>query len=341
MNFLKFEKFIYEQMGIRMKTNEIKLIETENLQKCDLINFSELFEEIKACRWKEDLVNTYARYGIKDDTKKTGPTDNIDKSGKSKDLYASFRTPDNKRTATHILFEVNKIRVNTNDSIAFSPYFSNYEIHDNTNDGSYRNKYFYIAYDVDEFKYVMAYFLKYDLNWLDREYKEIEAVNKVNFQESVISEQNKIVQEHLNNIASIIEKEIEQVPVYGEEKKALTKIRINQSVFRELLLKRYSSCCLCNVNDKNFLVASHIKPWAKSNSEEKLDVNNGLLLCPNHDRLFDKGYISFDNDGRILISNNLSHNNLIYMNIRENMKINITDEAKKYMKYHRENIFID
>ena len=164
-------------MGIRMKTNEIKLIETENLQKCDLINFSELFEEIKACRWKEDLVNTYARYGIKDDTKKTGPTDNIDKSGKSKDLYASFRTPDNKRTATHILFEVNKIRVNTNDSIAFSPYFSNYEIHDNTNDGSYRNKYFYIAYDVDEFKYVMAYFLKYDLNWLDREYKEIEAVN--------------------------------------------------------------------------------------------------------------------------------------------------------------------
>lgn len=70
MNFLKFEKFIYEQMGIRMKTNEIKLIETENLQKCDLINFSELFEEIKACRWKEDLVNTYARYGIKDDTKR-------------------------------------------------------------------------------------------------------------------------------------------------------------------------------------------------------------------------------------------------------------------------------
>lgn len=274
-------------------------------------------------------------------TKKTGPTDNIDKSGKSKDLYASFRTPDNKRTATHILFEVNKIRVNTNDSIAFSSYFSNYEIHDNTNDGSYRNKYFNIAYDVDEFKYVMAYFLKYDLNWLDREYKEIEAVNKVDFQESVISEQNKIVQKHLNNIASIIEKEIEQVPVYGEEKKALTKIRINQSVFRELLLKRYSSCCLCNVNDKNFLVASHIKPWAKSNSEEKLDVNNGLLLCPNHDRLFDKGYISFDNDGRILISNNLSHNNLIYMNIRENMKINITDEAKKYMKYHRENIFID
>lgn len=343
---ITFEKFLYEKIGKPVETNkkvkcQMKIIETENLHKCDLINFSELFEEIKACRWKEDLVNTYARYGIKDDTKKTGPTDNIDKSGKSKDLYASFRTPDNKRTATHILFEVNKIRVNTNDSIAFSSYFSNYEIHDNTNDGSYRNKYFNIAYDVDEFKYVMAYFLKYDLNWLDREYKEIESVNKVDFQESVISEQNKIVQKHLNNIASIIEKEIEQVPVYGEEKKALTKIRINQSVFRELLLKRYSSCCLCNVNDKNFLVASHIKPWAKSNSEEKLDVNNGLLLCPNHDRLFDKGYISFDNDGRILISNNLSHNNLIYMNIRENMKINITDEAKKYMKYHRENIFID
>lgn len=323
-----------------MEINEIKLIENKNLRKCDLINFSELFEEIKACRWKEDLVNTFARYGIKDDTKKTGPTQRVRKDGKSSDLYASFKTPDNEENVTHVFFEANKIKINTNEIIANDTYFSDYIISDNTSDGNYRNKSFCISYNVDEFRYVIEYFLRYDLNWLDREYKEIEAVKKADFQESVISEQNKIVQEHLNNIASIIEKEIEHIPVYGEEKQALTKIRINQSVFRELLLKRYSSCCLCNVNDKNLLVASHIKPWAKSNGEEKLDVNNGLLLCPNHDRLFDKGYISFDNDGRILISNNLSYNNLIYMNIRENMKINITDEAKKYMKYHRENIFI-
>lgn len=84
-----------------------------------------------------------------------------------------------------------------------------------------------------------------------------------------------------------------------------------------MLLKRYSSCCLCNVNDKNFLVASHIKPWAKSNSEEKLDVNNGLLLCPNHDKLFDGGWISFNDDGHILISDELKSNDKIFMNVMD------------------------
>ena len=50
------------------------------------------------------------------------------------------------------------------------------------------------------------------------------------------------------------------------------------------------------------LVASHIKPWSISDANEKLDIHNGLLMCPNHDKLFDRGYISFDDTGRILIS---------------------------------------
>lgn len=51
----------------------------------------------------------------------------------------------------------------------------------------------------------------------------------------------------------------------------------------------------CGVSDEHFLIDSHIKPWSQSNNQEWLDVNNGLLLCPNHDALFDKGiiYISF------------------------------------------------
>lgn len=108
-----------------------------------------------------------------------------------------------------------------------------------------------------------------------------------------------------------------------------------------MLLKRYSSCCLCNVNDKNFLVASHIKPWAKSNSEEKLDVNNGLLLCPNHDKLFDGGWISFNDDGHILISDELKSNDKIFMNVMDDMKIILTEKNKQYLQYHRDSVFRD
>ena len=126
----------------------------------------------------------------------------------------------------------------------------------------------------------------------------------------------------------------------GEEKAAIVKIRINQDQFRKGLLKKYNNkCCLCGVDNQTLLLASHIKPWAKSDEHEKLDLNNGLLLCPNHDRLFDKGYISFDESGSILISESLSENSKIFMNIHDNMKIDISADNREYIRYHRENIF--
>ena len=79
--------------------------------------------------------------------------------------------------------------------------------------------------------------------------------------------------------------------------------------------------------------------WMRS--YEKLDIHNGLLMCPNPDKLFDRGYISFDDTGRILISGRLDDNNRMYMNITPTMKIDITEENIKYIKYHRKNVFIE
>ncbi|WP_306298946.1 HNH endonuclease [Bacillus sp. OV166] len=93
------------------------------------------------------------------------------------------------------------------------------------------------------------------------------------------------------------------------------------------------------MNDEHFLIASHIKPWSKSNNQERLDVDNGLLLCPNHDALFDKGYISFDDDGRILISECLDAGTLVFLNINQSMRIGINEGQQHYIKWHRENIF--
>ena len=116
-------------------------------------------------------------------------------------------------------------------------------------------------------------------------------------------------------IVAEIETEIDNLSLEGKERVALVKTRVNQSVFRERLLNRYSNCCLCKVENPALLIASHIKPWAVSTAEEKLDADNGFLLCPNHDALFDGGYISFEDDGSILISKRLSAMDCTFTNV--------------------------
>lgn len=298
-------------------------------EKIDLIDYISLFEEIKKCKWKSELVDTFSKYGIKDDTERTGETDRTYKSGKSKDLYAAFVTvtTDNKKYKTHIHFQSNQISINTISLISDDRYFSKYKVRNKTSD-EYRNRCFKIPYDVDEFKYVMDYFLRYDENWLNR---EIETVIDTAEQEDVLKAQ-------LDNSVDDIDKEIETKQLQGEEREALIKVRVNQSAFRKLLMRRYTHCCLCDVDDESLLVASHIKPWAKSNHAEKVDVNNGLLLCPNHDKLFDRGYISFDNGGHIVISDELSENSAISMNIKNDMQIELSNDNIKYMEYHRNNV---
>ncbi len=298
-------------------------------EKIDLIDYISLFEEIKKCRWKSELVDTFSKYGIKDDTERTGETDGTYKSGKSKDLYAAFVTvtTDNKKYKTHIHFQSNQISINTISLISDDRYFSKYKVRNKTSD-EYRNRCFKIPYDVDEFKYVMDYFLRYDENWLNREC------------ETVIdtAEQEDVLKAQLDNSVDEIDKEIETKQLQGEEREALIKVRVNQSAFRKLLMRRYTHCCLCDVDDESLLVASHIKPWAKSSHAEKVDVNNGLLLCPNHDKLFDRGYISFDNGGHIVISDELSKNCAISMNIKNDMQIELSNDNIKYMEYHRNNV---
>ncbi len=138
-----------------------------------------------------------------------------------------------------------------------------------------------------------------------------------------------------------IEEEISESHLVGTDKVAVVKARVNQGVFRDRLIRKYHKCCLCGTDEESLLVASHIKPWVDSSPEERVDVNNGLLLCPNHDKLFDRGYISFDDDGRIIISRMLSENNRVFLNVDPDFSIELKELGKVYMKYHREKIFID
>lgn len=120
-------------------------------------------------------------------------------------------------------------------------------------------------------------------------------------------------------------------------KERLILARIGQGQFRKELIDIWNGCSISNYADVSLLIASHIKPWSKCENHEKTDPNNGLLLLPNYDKLFDKGYISFDENGMVIISKRLNKPEIF--GIRNNMNIKLTEDNKRYMKYHREEVF--
>lgn len=149
-----------------------------------------------------------------------------------------------------------------------------------------------------------------------------------------ISRYNLTLSSYISNINTNLEL------LNGSEKHTLVKTRVNQNKFRTLLLEKYSSnCCLCHNAFEPILVASHIKPWSVSDSNEKVNPSNRLLLCATHDKLFDLGYIAFSDTGNIMVSSHLSQNDKILSNISEKMKISVTSDNIEFIRYHREILF--
>ncbi len=121
------------------------------------------------------------------------------------------------------------------------------------------------------------------------------------------------------------------------EKAMLVNARVGQGKFRQQLIERWRHCALTGFSDSRFLVASHIKPWRSSTHTERLDPFNGLLLLPNLDKVFDLGFISFTEEGRILISRALENEDIL--GVRAKMEVALQDNHQKYMDYHRERVF--
>ena len=124
------------------------------------------------------------------------------------------------------------------------------------------------------------------------------------------------------------------------EKDQLIKSRRGQGLYRERLESIEKKDRVTGLDIKSHLRASHIKPWRDSSNEERLDGNNGLLLSPHVDHLFDQGYISFSDEGDILISPLL--NSIIFSLWHINLKTNVGKfniQQSKYLAYHQKNVF--
>ena len=122
---------------------------------------------------------------------------------------------------------------------------------------------------------------------------------------------------------------------------AIVKARVGQGVFRDEVAKVERFCRLTGVEDRDHLVASHIKPWKDSDNHERLSGFNGLMLTPTPDHLFDKGFISFGDDGRLLYASRANRAALAKMKIPEE-GFNVggfTNDQIAFLRYHRGYIF--
>ena len=117
---------------------------------------------------------------------------------------------------------------------------------------------------------------------------------------------------------------------------------VAQKRYRDRLLEECPYCPITKISDERLLLASHIKPYSVSEDSEAFDPKNGFILSPLYDRLFDQGFISFDDKKCMMVSNWISPSNQTKCNIKNGFYIQslpLDDEREKYMQYHRQFVF--
>lgn len=126
----------------------------------------------------------------------------------------------------------------------------------------------------------------------------------INNQEELIFESEQVLADYQHTTIEETYPEIEfdLKDLKGEVKIWAVKVRVNQSVFRQMILKTYESrCAISGIDLPQLLVAGHIVPWAE-NENERLNPENGLCLSNLYDRAYETGLICIDTDYKILVS---------------------------------------
>ena len=121
------------------------------------------------------------------------------------------------------------------------------------------------------------------------------------------------------------------------ERQGLVTSRVGQGYYRGQILTRWEKkCAITGLSITTVLIASHIHPWKDATDEERLDVGNGILLSPNLDALFDKHLISFEDNGKILISKLLSENQKDVLGLDGLSLREVYEDMMSYLALHRE-----
>ncbi len=127
-----------------------------------------------------------------------------------------------------------------------------------------------------------------------------------------------------------------------EVQKETRKAREGQGKYREQLLEQCRYCPFTMISDERLLIASHIKPWAASDDNEKIDPYNGYMLSPMFDKLFDRGYITFTENRHLILSEFISPYTWKQINVKNDTfykQLPMDDKRIEYLKFHHQSVF--
>lgn len=127
------------------------------------------------------------------------------------------------------------------------------------------------------------------------------------------------------------------------EKKAIVMARRGQGIFRQRVATVERACRITRVTQIEYLRASHCKPWRDSSNLERLDGENGLLLTPDVDLLFDRGLLSFEDNGDVLVSPVANSSALKSMGLTVDLLGNVgpfSEGQRSFLQFHRESVFL-
>jgi 5-methylcytosine-specific restriction protein A len=137
--------------------------------------------------------------------------------------------------------------------------------------------------------------------------------------------------------AVVTENVYDYVMPNSTERSGLVTSRVGQGAYRKRIIHRWEyKCAVTGFDNPKILIASHIMPWKDSSNEERLDVSNGILLSPVYDALFDKRLISFENSGKIILSNSVESNAYEKIGVTgKEMIRSLNSQNRIYLDKHR------
>lgn len=127
------------------------------------------------------------------------------------------------------------------------------------------------------------------------------------------------------------------------DRQALIRARRGQGLFKQRVMAIETCCRITRVDNPVHLIASHCKPWRDSSNEERLDGENGLLMTPSMDHLFDRGFIGFEDSGTLIISTVAHRPSLERMGIETRRIVNVggfSEGQRRFLDYHGNSVLL-
>lgn len=225
-------------------------------------------------------------------------------------------------------------------------FFRFMEVNGPASDGGKRNYLSWLRYVSELYGIDFVNLTENDVNDIFQALRRSQNTRERYTSDSAVSDIKSALNKYLSFIAngadvSNVVNDIAAIADVETTAKTEIETRLGQGKYRKDLIALWRKCAVTEFERVDLLIASHIKPWNQSTDSERIDPFNGLLLTPTLDKLFDRGYISFTDDGSLIISPLLGERDISLLGINSSMKLyKVEARCLPYLKFHREVVYV-